>query len=171
LLKAVTDGAVPKSPAACEKKTPTSANEIAKHLYVDLQGADPKDGMEELLRFIDDRVVYRDLNFNSVLSSPAEVRGFVEDFSFPGIEFRPLRFDDGETITGFCWEVVLEGADDTIKGMSLYELDPETRKIVYIRYVPESAIKPPILGTLARRLRPGLGVFHGVPLGSRPGGT
>lgn len=80
-----------------------------------------------------------------------------------------------ERITGidstcFTWEVVLEGSTDTIKGLSFYELDPKTRKIVYIRDVPESAIKPPLLGTLARNFRPGLGVFQGVPIGSRPGG-
>lgn len=170
LLKAVTAGAEPKPPVAFEKKTPTSASEIAKYLYVDLQGADPKDGLDELLRFIDDRIIYRDFNFENVLTNPAQVKSFVEDFSFPGIEFRPTRFDDGETITCFCWEVVLDDAPDTIKGMSLYEIDPDSGLIVYIRDVPESAIKPPILGKLARQLRPGLGVFQGVPLGSRPGG-
>mgnify|MGYP001977433586 CR=1 FL=1 len=46
----------------------------------------------------------------------------------------------------------------------------ETRLINYVRDVPESAVKPPILGKLARDLRPGLGVFAGVKLGSRPGG-
>jgi hypothetical protein len=65
---------------------------------------------------------------------------------------------------------VLDGGEDTVKGISFYELDPTTRRIVYVRDVPESAIKPPILGKLARQLRPGLGVFQPVPLGSRPGG-
>jgi hypothetical protein len=170
LLKAVTAGAEPKAPVGYEKKTPTTASEIAKYLYVDLQGAEQKDGLEELLRFIDDGIIYRDFNFEDVLRGPMEVQAFVEDFSFPGIEFRPIRFDDGVDTTCFTWEVILDGAEDTIKGMSLYELDPESRKIVYIRDVPESAIKPPILGTLARNFRPGLGVFQGIPLGSRPGG-
>ena len=61
-------------------------------------------------------------------------------------------------------------APDTIKGISFYELDPDTRKVTYVRDIPESAIKPPILGKLARQLRPGLGVFDPVPLGSREGG-
>ena len=39
-----------------------------------------------------------------------------------------------------------------------------------IEDVPESAIKPPPLGGLARTVRPGLGVFKGVAVGSRPGG-
>jgi hypothetical protein len=54
--------------------------------------------------------------------------------------------------------------------LSFFELDPTSRKITYVRDVPESAIKPPVLGTWARQLRPGLGVFTGVPQGSRPGG-
>jgi len=39
-----------------------------------------------------------------------------------------------------------------------------------VRDVPESAIKPAPLGKIARDFRPGLGVFKGVPVGSRPGG-
>lgn len=117
-----------------------------------------------------DNIVYRDFNFDEVLRGPAEVRKFIEDFTFPGIYFQMERVDDGIESTSFTWEVRLEGQEDTIKGVSLYEIDPETRLVNYVRDVPESAIKPPILGKLARDLRPGLGVFQGVPLGSRPGG-
>jgi len=170
LLEAVTKGATRKPPESFKKKTPTVANELARYLFVDLQNAEPETGTEEMIRFFDDDVFYRDFNFEEPFRGPDQVRKFVEEFSFPGIEFRPLRFDDGVESTCFTWEVVLDGAPDTIKGMSYYELDPETRKIVYVRDVPESAIKPPILGKLARQLRPGLGVFQGVPLGSRPGG-
>jgi len=171
LLKAITQGAEKKEPQGFEKRTPTVANELAKYLFVDLQNADHKEGTDELMRFFDDNVIYRDFNFENVFRGPAEVRQFVEDFNFPGIEFRPLRFDDGIDSTCFTWEVILEGVeDDTIKGMSFYELDPETRKIVYVRDVPESAIKPPFFGKLARDFRPGLGVFQGVPIESRPGG-
>lgn len=170
LLEAVTKGAERKPPQPFEKKTPTTANEVAKYLFLDLQNCKDEAGMAELMSFFDERVIYRDFNFENVLRGPAEVQKFVEDFNFPGIEFRPLRFDDGKDSCCFTWEVVLEGAQDTIKGMSFYELDPDTRKIIYVRDVPESAIKPPILGKLARQLRPGLGVFRGVPLGSRPGG-
>ena len=74
------------------------------------------------------------------------IRMVIEDFTFPGITFRPQRFDDGIDSTCFTWEVVIADAPETIKGMSLYELDPETRLIKYVRDVPESAVKPPILG-------------------------
>lgn len=170
LLRAVTAGAVPKPVQSFARQTPTTASALARYLYVDLQNADPVEGREELMRFMDGNIVYRDFNYENVLRGPEQVRQFVEDFTFPGIEFRPLRFDDGVDSTCFTWEVVLDDAPDTIKGMSFYELDPESRKIVYVRDVTESAVKPPILGKLACRLRPGLGVFSGVPLGSRPGG-
>lgn len=149
------------------QQTPTIANEVAKYLFIDLQAA--RD-MDEMMRFFDDRVVYRDFNFEEPLSGPQQVRQFVEDFQFPGITFRPLRFDDGKDATCFTWELVLDGVEDTIKGISFYELDKTSRKVVYVRDVPESAIKPPILGKLARQLRPGLGVFQGFPIGSRPEG-
>jgi hypothetical protein len=171
LLKAITQGAEAPTPQPYEKKTPTVAHELAKYLFVDLQKAGrTEESVDELMRFFEDDVVYRDFNFPNVFCGPAQVRQFVLDFSFPGIEFRPLRFDDGVDSTCFTWEVVLDGAPDTISGMSFYELDAASRRISYVRDVPESAIKPPLLGTWARQLRPGLGVFTGVPKGSRPGG-
>ena len=169
LLAAITKEAEWKEPQPYEKKKPTVANELAKYLFIDLN-ANRRTTVDELMEFFDDSVVYRDFNYENVLKGTAQVRQFVEDFNFPGIEFRPLRFDDGVDSTCFTWEVAVMDAPDTVKGMSFYELDPTTRKIIYVRDVPESAIKPPILGKLARQLRPGLGVFQGKPLGSRPGG-
>jgi hypothetical protein len=152
LLKAVTAGAVRKPPKQYEQQTPTTANEVAKYLFLQVQGST----IDESMRLFDDKIKYRDFNYEEMLQGPAEVRGFLEEFNFPGIEFRPQRFDDGIDSTCFTWEVVLEGAPDTIKGISFYELDPDSRKVVYVRDVPESAIKPPILGKLARQLRPGM---------------
>ena len=57
----------------------------------------------------------------------------------------------------FTWEVVLMDAPDTVKGISFYEINPESKLVTYVRDVPESAIKPPILGKVARQLRPGIG--------------
>jgi hypothetical protein len=166
LLKAVTKDAQLKPKSEYQQRTPTTANEVAKYLFLEVQGGD----IDESMRLFDDSIVYRDFNYEEPLKGPGEVRKFIEDFSFPGIEFRPERFDDGVDSTCFTWDVCLEGQTDTIKGLSFYELDPETRKITYVRDVPESAIKPPPLGSIARYIRPGLGVFKGVPLGSRPGG-
>jgi hypothetical protein len=170
LLKFVTKGEEWGDFKPFESKTPTLANELVKYLFLDLQYAEPESSREDSKRFWSDNIIYRDFNFEDVLRGPAEVQLFLKDFSFPGIEFRPLRFDDGVDSTCFTWEVVLADAPDTIKGISFYELDKETRQVVYVRDVPESAIKPPVLGKLARQLRPGLGVFQSVPLGSRPGG-
>ena len=166
LLKAVTKDAKPKPKPEYKQRTPKIANEVAKYLFLEVQGGD----IDESMRLFSDSIVYRDFNYDDALCGPEAVRKFIEDFSFPGIEFRPERFDDGVDSTCFTWEVCLDGQTDTVKGMSFYELDPESREIVYVRDVPESAIKPPPVGKLARELRPGLGVFKGVPAGSRPGG-
>ena len=106
VLKAATADATPKPPPDYTSKTPKKANEIAKYLYNDVQGADP----EEAMRFFDESIVYRDFNYEDVLNGKAEVKKFIEDFSFPGITFATQRFDDGVKATCFTWEVVLEGA-------------------------------------------------------------
>jgi len=166
LLKAVTKDAKPKPPPVYESKTPKKANEVAKYLFCEVQGGD----IDESMRLFSEDILYRDFNYEDLLKGKAEVRGFIEDFSFPGIEFKPDRFDDGQLSTCFTWEVCLEGIENTVKGISFYELDESSRLIKYVRDVPESAIKPPPLGNLARLLRPGIGVFQGVPIGSRPDG-
>jgi hypothetical protein len=112
--------------------------------------AEPESAREDSKRFWSDKIIYRDYNFEDVLRGPAEVQLFLKDFSFPGIEVRPLRFDDGVDSTCFTLEVVLADAPDPIKGISFYGLDTDTRQVVYVRDVPESAIKPPVLGKLAR---------------------
>ncbi len=157
LLKAVTAGAEPKvfnEPLTVRK--PKNANDVVKYLFLEVQGRE----VEESMKLFSEKIVYRDFNYEEVLRGKDEVQKFIEDFSFPGIEFRAQRFDDGVTSTCFTWEVVLMDAPDTVKGISFYELDPETKLITYVRDVPESAIKPPILGKLARQLRPGVGYVH-----------
>jgi hypothetical protein len=166
LLKAVTADAEPKPPSVFAQRTPTTACEVAKYLFLEVQGGD----IDESLRLFDENIIYRDFNYEEPLQGKADVRKFIEDFSFPGITFRPERFCDGIDSTCFTWDVCLEGVEDSVKGISFYELDKETRLISYVRDVPESAIKPAPLGKIARILRPGLGVFKSVPLGSRPGG-
>lgn len=166
LLEAVTKGSEPKENPEYEKRTPTVASEVALYLFKDVQGS----SIDESMRFFDEGIEYRDFNYEEMLNGKAQVRKFIEDFSFPGITFRLQKIDDGILSTCFTWEVVLDGAEDTIKGISFYELNPDTQLISYVRDVPESAIKPPILGKWARDLRPGLGVFQGVKVGSRPGG-
>jgi hypothetical protein len=166
LLKALTKDAEATPKPEYTKKTPKVANELAKYLFLDVQGGE----VEESMRFFADSIIYRDFNYKEPLQGTAEVQQFIEAFSFPGIEFKPQRFCDGIDSTCFTWEVRLAGQTDAIKGISFYELDPKTRKVVYVRDIPESALKPAPFGKLARTLRPGLGVFNGIPIGSRPGG-
>ncbi len=154
LLKAVTAGAEPKvfeEPLVVRK--PQSASDAVKYLFNEVQGRE----VAESMKVFSSDIIYRDFNYEDLLQGKDEVQKFIEDFSFPGIEFRPQRFDDGKTSSCFTWEVVLMDAPDTIKGISFYEIDPKTKLVTYVRDVPESAIKPPILGSLARKLRPGLG--------------
>lgn len=135
LLKAVTKDAEPKAPKEYQKKSPRTANEMARYLFLEVQGGD----VDESMRLFDESIVYRDFNYDDPLNGKAEVRRFIEQFSFPGIEFRPERFDDGIDSTCFTWDVCLEGAEETIKGISFYELDPETRLIRYgTLYIPDS---------------------------------
>eukprot|EP00979_Chaetoceros_neogracilis_P007015 scaffold1459_cov183-Chaetoceros_neogracile.AAC.9 len=166
LLKVVTEGEEKIVLPDYLPRIPMDANDIVKYLFNEVQGRDVDTRMD----FYSEDIIYRDFNYENVLKGKEEVRQFIEDFSFPGIEFKAQRFDDGVLSTCFTWEVLLMDAPETIKGISFYELDPDTRKITYVRDVPESAIKPPILGKIARQLRPGLGVFQGVQIGSRPGG-
>lgn len=154
LLKAVTAGAEPKVfDEPFVPRQPKNANDLVKYLFNEVQGRD----VDEAMKQFSESIVYRDFNYEDLLNGKEEVKKFIEDFSFPGIEFKAQKFDDGETSSCFTWEVVLMDLPDTIKGLSFYEIDPESKLITYVRDVPESAIKPPILGSLARKLRPGLG--------------
>ena len=166
LLKTVTAGAEPTPKKEYEPQTPNTACGVVDYLFNTVQGS----SVDESMRMFDDTIVYRDFNYPELLNGKDQVRKFIEDFSFPGIEFRAQRIDDGINSCCFTWEVVLDGAPETIKGISFYTLDPSTRKVSYVRDIPESAIKPPLIGKLARNFRPGLGVFEGVKTGSRPGG-
>ena len=120
LLQAVTAGIEPTPKPDFESQTPTTASGIARYLYEEVQGG----SIDEAMRFFSPDVEYRDFNYEEMLNGKEEVRKFVEDFSFPGITFRPQRFDDGVLSTCFCWEVVIADAPETIKGMSLYSIDP-----------------------------------------------
>lgn len=164
VLKTVTADATPKPPPEYTPKTPTKANEIAKYLFNDVQGSSP----DEAMRFFSPDIIYRDFNYEEVLKGKDEVRKFIEDFSFPGITFATQRFDDGVKSTCFTWEVILEGAPEgsAIKGISFYEVD-ESGLVTYVRDVPESGLKPPPLGKLARQFRPAVGVFQPVTIGDR----
>ena len=168
LLKAVTEGAERKPPKEYEQRDPATASDMVDYLFNEVQGS----SVDESMRCFDDSIIYRDFNYEDIMKGKEEVRKFIEDFDFPGIEFRAERIDDGIDSCCFTWTVLLDGIpeDEAIKGISYYELNPETRKVSYVRDIPESAIKPPILGSLARKLRPGLGVFVGEKLGSRRGG-
>eukprot|EP00591_Stephanopyxis_turris_P010643 CAMPEP_0195529174 /NCGR_PEP_ID=MMETSP0794_2-20130614/31624_1 /TAXON_ID=515487 /ORGANISM="Stephanopyxis turris, Strain CCMP 815" /LENGTH=340 /DNA_ID=CAMNT_0040660439 /DNA_START=137 /DNA_END=1159 /DNA_ORIENTATION=- len=166
LLEAVTKNAKPRDPVQYTPQTPTTATEIVQYLFNTVQGS----SIDESMRFFDKDIIYRDFNYEDALLGPDEVRNFIEEFSFPGITFKIQRCDDGVKSCCFTWEVILDGVEETTKGISLYEINMDTQLIEYVRDIPESALKPPPLGRIARAVNPGLGVFNGVPIGSREGG-
>lgn len=166
LLEFAADGIEPKPLTEFEVQDPTTASNMVDYLFNVVQGG----SIDESIRMFDESIQYRDFNFEEMLRGKEEVRDFIEKFNIPGITFNTDFIDDGIDSCCFTWFLSLEGAEQTIKGISFYELNPETRKISYVRDLPEAAIKPPPLAEMARQLRPGLGVFQGVPIGSRPGG-
>jgi hypothetical protein len=156
-----------RQPVPYTKRTPTKANEIGKYLFTEVQWSD----IDECKRFFDENIFCRDFNYVHPVSGKEQVATFAQAFAYlPGIQFRGQRFDDGILSTCYIWEVDLQGSPQPIQGISFQELNPSTRKIAYMRDLSAPAIFPPVLGKLARWLRPGLGVFRGVKVGSRPGG-
>lgn len=65
LLEAVTAGAEPRPPPEYEKKSPNVANELARYLFEDVQGGD----IDEAMRFFASDIIYRDFNYEDVLTS------------------------------------------------------------------------------------------------------
>jgi hypothetical protein len=165
LLEAVTKNAQPKPSAPYKKRTPVSACDIVKYLFNEVQGTD----IDESMRFFDPSIAYHDFNFEQIIRGKNNVRKFIEDFSFPGIVFKLQKVDDGINSSSFAWELEINGVPGP-KGVSLYELNPDSKLIKYVRDIPESAIKPPPLGAMARILRPAFGVFQPVLIGSREEG-
>lgn len=164
--------------------SPTKASDIASYLFrtVQQQQQQQQQGISEIIeseitRFFDPTIQYRDFNYDDLRKGDDAITQFVNDFNFPGVDFVMERHDDGVSSTCFTWRVGLNddggGVDADkawIRGISLYEINDETKLVNYVRDIPESAIKPPPLGKIARRWRPGLGCFDPAPLGSRLGG-
>lgn len=168
LLTAVTKDYVPDDKKLDDLiiRTPTKACDIASYMFEEVQGRN----LTEVLRFYTPDIIYQDFNYPESFRGIDEAKSFLEKFTgIQGITFIPIEFDDGQTATCFIWKVQVMDAPDTILGISFYETNGDG-KLHYIRDIPESAIKPPPLGSIARKLRPQLGVFSPVPLGSRPYG-
>ncbi|KAG8463053.1 hypothetical protein KFE25_001826 [Diacronema lutheri] len=155
LLKAVAkphaDGASARS--SFRTRTPTRASELVDYLWNKVRGSN----LNESLRFFADNIVYEDFNFAAAFVGKAQVEAFLREFDIPGISFVPERISQGDRTVAFTWRVAIAGVDGRqIRGISLYELDSKTRKLAFVRDVPEPAIRPAPLGALAAALRPGL---------------
>lgn len=156
-----------RAPVPYTRQTPTTASAIGRYLFDDVQWAD----IEECKRFLNEDIFCRDFNYPHHVQGREETGEFAKAIGcLPGIEFHGEKFDDGVLSTCYVWHVNIEGAPDPVKGISFQVLNRETKKIEYMRDASASTVLPPFLGKLARFVRPGLGVFRGVPRGSRPGG-
>ena len=164
LLRSVTEKAMKdaplKSPPVFKQRDDfSSASEMVKYLWQEVQGSDK----EEALKLFSDDIIYQDFNFKSSFNGKAEVADFLDEFDIPGIEFVPEMIDDGKDSCAFTWKISIAGVDGTVRGISFYDtkLDEKTgkRRISYIRDIPEPAIKPPPLQSIASVVNPGLKTF------------
>lgn len=145
----------PTSKPEFNRRELRTAADTVSYLWKEVQGSDK----EEALRLFSENIVYEDFNFPQAFLGKEQVGGFIEEFDIPGIRFIPERISEGSG-RGCCftWRVEIAGTDGSIKGVSYYELD-DAGRVSYIRDIPEPAIKPPPLQTLAALLEPGLRKF------------
>lgn len=159
LLKAVTANVEkpPKPAATFTQRTPTSASDLVNYLWQEAypNGADPT----EALRLFDgQKIRYEDFNYETPFLGMEQVKAFVTAFDIPGVEFVPRKISEGDRAVAFTWCVMVNGNEGP-SGISFYEVDPETKKVVYIRDIPAPSLKPPPLATLAATFDPLLQVF------------
>ena len=145
-------------PAVYKRQDPRTVPETVKYLWYQVQGGDK----EEFLRLVDDNIFYEDFNYQTPFIGKQAVSAFVDEFNFPGITFVPGRISDGKDSCCFTFEVKIAGVEATTKGVSFYARNPQNGKLAYIRDIPEPAIKPPPLQSLASFLNPGLRRFQPV---------
>ena len=83
------------------------------------------------------------------LSECPAVREFLSEFDVPGITFKTERISQGEDACVFTWDVAVSGVDGSTKGVSFYGLDARSKKIGYIRDIPQPVFSPPPLQAIA----------------------
>jgi len=168
LLKAIGgDNKADFGTAGFEPRAPRGASDLCRYLWEEAQGKVP---ISEQIGFFAEDVTYEDFNYESSMTSRAEVEKFLKKFAqITAVKFVAERFSDGERACCFTWHVEIAGVDGETRGISFYELDDDGL-ISYVRDIPESVIKPPPLQALAAALRPKLRLFqpHKAAAGSEP---
>lgn len=140
-------------PPAYTRRTPTLASELADYLWNEVRGSD----LDESVRLFAEDIVYEDFNFETPFVGRAQAEAFLREFDIPGISFVPERISQGADAVAFTWRVAIAGVEGRqIRGISFYALDAQSRKLAFVRDVPEPAIRPAPLGAIAAALRPGL---------------
>lgn len=158
LLKAVTASVEkpPKPEATYTARTPTSASDLVRYLWEEAypNGAEPT----EALRLFDEDIRYEDFNYDAPFLGMERVTEFVTAFDIPGVTFEPRRISEGDRACAFTWVVKVNGEQGP-SGISFYEVDPASGKVVFIRDIPAPSMKPPPLTSFAAIYDPILRVF------------
>ena len=118
-------------------------DDIVRHLWENID----LDNSEEALAFFHDDVVYSDLIYEEPFVGKEAVAKFLNASRAnapEGLRFVLDDVSDGEDACGFTWHLELEinGENRKItKGLSLYRVDPNDRRIISVTDAPESFIK------------------------------
>lgn len=144
-----------KNPSYVEE-TPIACSEIVDYIW---NRAYPNDApVDESLRFFSPKIVYQDFNYPLPIVGFEKAEKFCRDWGdFPGIEFATNDLSEGNVGCVFTWKVKVNGEDGP-QGISFYQTDGKG-KITYIRDTPAPSMSP-ILGNLARIIRPKLRTFR-----------
>lgn len=159
LLQAVTKN-VPrpdkKKIPTYQEESPTSCSEIVDYVW---NRAYPQDApVDEAIKFYAPDIVYQDFNYPQPIRGLSNVEVFVREWGdFPGVEFQLQDWSDGDRACCFTWKVLVNGKPGP-QGISFYETNGDG-KITYIRDTPAPSF-PPLLGKVARILRPKLRTFR-----------
>lgn len=157
LLKAIAKPDGGRAPVSYRQRTPKAASDLVKYLWAEVQGSDAS----ESLRLFDEAILYEDYNFPQPFVGIDAARAFIEEFDIPGIQFEVDRISEGERACCFTWRIAIAGVEGRkIRGISFYELNPKSRKVAYVRDIPEPAFRPAPLLALAGAVRPGLRVLQ-----------
>ena len=140
-------------PLPIKKRNPQGAQDVVTYLWKEINGRDP----DEIISLYGKDVVYEDLNFENPFVGKEAVQAFIEEFDVPGITFIPERISEGSDSCAFTWRVQLSGVEGSTAGISFYSV--ADGKVTYVRDIPQPAISPPPLQTLAAQLNPRLRKF------------
>eukprot|EP00929_Paragymnodinium_shiwhaense_P106166 TRINITY_DN7133_c0_g2_i3.p1 TRINITY_DN7133_c0_g2~~TRINITY_DN7133_c0_g2_i3.p1 ORF type:complete len:485 (-),score=89.13 TRINITY_DN7133_c0_g2_i3:251-1705(-) len=121
----------------------SSAKEVITNMYAAVNAKD----IETAMQYVDPDVVYEDFNFPEPFKGDEAVRRLFKESAEEvpgGLLFVIDEVSDGDGLScGVTWHVELDGIPfPNGRGVSLYRISPDSRKLVYARDCVEPATKP-----------------------------